>query len=201
MAQMWGGRFAEGPDEVLWRFTVDHSDRRMLRDDVTGSLAHVAMLGDSGLLDGADVRVLTRGLEQILVEEGEGTFRFVEGDEDVHSAVERRLGELVGEVAGKLHTGRSRNDQVALDLRLYLRRSAAGRIAQLRDFALTMLRAAEQVGDMVVPGYTHLQQGPSGSLRPSPAGLRFHRATGYRAFPAGSGASRGFPSRCRRARR
>ena len=155
---MWGGRFAEGPDEVLWRFTVDHSDRRLLQDDLTGSLAHVTMLGDTDLLDAAEVGILTRGLEQIMVEASKGTFGFVEGDEDVHSAVERRLGELVGEVAGKLHTGRSRNDQVALDLRLYLRRSAAERIVQLREFALTMIRVAEEAGDMVVPGYTHLQQ-------------------------------------------
>ena len=158
MAQMWGGRFAEGPDEVLWRFTVDHSDRRLLQDDVAGSLAHVAMLGDTGMLDPEEVGILTRGLEQIVVEAGEGTFGFVEDDEDVHSAVERRLGEMVGEVAGKLHTGRSRNDQVALDLRLYLRRSATERIVQLREFALTMLRVAEEAGDRVVPGYTHLQQ-------------------------------------------
>ena len=158
VAQMWGGRFSEDPDEVLWRFTVDHSDRRLLLDDIAGSLAHVTMLGDTGLLDREEVDILIRGLEKIATEAGEGTFRFHEADEDVHSAVERRLGELVGEVAGKLHTGRSRNDQVALDLRLYLRRSASERIAQLREFALTMMTAAESVGETVVPGYTHLQQ-------------------------------------------
>ncbi len=158
VAQMWGGRFSEDPDEVLWRFTVDHSDRRLLLDDIVGSLAHVTMLGDTGLLDREEVDILIRGLEKIATEAGEGTFRFHEADEDVHSAVERRLGELVGEVAGKLHTGRSRNDQVALDLRLYLRRSASERIAQLREFALTMMTAAESVGETVVPGYTHLQQ-------------------------------------------
>ena len=155
---MWGGRFAEGPAEVLWRFTVDHADRRLLLDDVTGSLAHVAMLGDTGLLAVEQVETLTRGLKRIEAEAGEGSFRFYDADEDVHSAVERRLGELVGDVAGKLHTGRSRNDQVALDLRLYLRRSAGERVAQLRDFALTMAAAAESVGETVVAGYTHLQQ-------------------------------------------
>ena len=158
VAQMWGGRFAEGPDEVLWRFTVDHSDRRLLLDDVTGSVAHVTMLGDTGLLDREEVDLLTRGLEAIVGEAGEGTFRFYDADEDVHSAVERRLGELVGVVAGKLHTGRSRNDQVALDLRLYLRRSASERIGQLREFGFTMMKVAESVGEAVVPGYTHLQQ-------------------------------------------
>ena len=158
MAQMWGGRFAEGPDEVLWRFTVDHSDRRLLLDDIGGSLAHVTMLGDTALVDREEVDILIHGLEKIAIEASGGTFRFHEADEDVHSAVERRLGELVGEVAGKLHTGRSRNDQVALDLRMYLRRSAQERIAQLRAFALTMVSMAEEVGQTVVAGYTHLQQ-------------------------------------------
>ena len=156
--KMWGGRFAEAPDEVLWRFTVDPTDRRLLEDDVAGSLAHVAMLGEVGLLDQAEAETLARGLDLIGVEALEGTFRFLEGDEDVHSAVERRLGELVGEVAGKLHTGRSRNDQAALDLRLYLARSARERHSQLREYALTMVGLAEEAGDAVVPGYTHLQQ-------------------------------------------
>ncbi len=158
MAQMWGGRFTSGPSDILWRYTVDHSDRRLLSDDVTGSLAHVAMLGNTGLLDHREVAALTDGLERILAEARAHTFVFEDADEDVHSAVERRLGELVGEVAGKLHTGRSRNDQVALDLRLYLRRSATERIGQLRKFALTMMAAAESVGDTVVAGYTHMQQ-------------------------------------------
>ena len=158
VAQMWGGRFEKGPAEVLWRFTVDHSDRRLLQDDITGSLAHVAMLGDAGLLEHAEVAVLSRALEQVATEADEGRFRFLDSDEDVHSAVERRLGELVGEVAGKLHTGRSRNDQVALDLRLYLRRSTAARIGQLREFARTMVQTAGKVGETVVAGYTHLQQ-------------------------------------------
>ena len=87
-----------------------------------------------------------------------GGFAFVETDEDVHSAVERRLGEAIGELAGKLHTGRSRNDQVVLDLRLYLNRSADSRIVQLRDFARVLIDLAESVGETVVPSYTHLQQ-------------------------------------------
>ena len=157
-ARMWGGRFSEGPDRILWNFTVDHSDRRLLQDDLTGSLAHVAMLGEAGLLSGEEVDTLTEGLAAIVAEAGRNAFRFLEGDEDVHSAVERRLGELVGEVAGKLHTGRSRNDQVALDLRLYLLRSAGARIDGLRRFCVAMMEAAEEVGDTVVAGYTHLQQ-------------------------------------------
>ena len=157
-AQMWGGRFTEGPDRILWDFTVDHSDRRLLTDDALGSLAHVTMLGQVGLLSDQEVKDLVKGLKAIRVEADEGTFVFEEEDEDVHSAVERRLGELVGEVAAKLHTGRSRNDQVALDLRLYLTRSAEGRTHDLKEFGRILVKAARKVGDLVVPGYTHLQQ-------------------------------------------
>lgn len=119
------------------------------------------MLGDVGLLDAAEVVTITDGLESILNEAQTDAFVFTDGDEDIHSAVERRLGELIGSLAGKLHTGRSRNDQVALDLRLYLKRAAAGRIAQLTVFATTMMSAAESVGETVVPAYTHLQQAQS----------------------------------------
>lgn len=156
---LWGGRFSDGPDDALWRFTVDLSDRRLLADDVTGSLAHVAMLGEVGLLDQSDVAALIGGLEAIRAEGVGGTFVFSDTDEDVHSAVERRLGEIVGaELAGRLHTGRSRNDQVSLDLRLYLRRSVGERMAQIDDLCAALVLAAEEVGDAVVASYTHLQQ-------------------------------------------
>lgn len=158
MTKMWGGRFSEDPSEVLWRFTVDHSDRRLLAEDVSGSLVHVEMLGEAGLLDRAEAEALREGLAAILEEAEQGAFRFAEGDEDVHSAVERRLGELAGGAAGKLHTGRSRNDQAALGLRLYLRAAGSERIGQLRGFAAALAAAAEQAGETVVAGYTHLQQ-------------------------------------------
>ena len=155
---LWGGRFSDSPDEALWRFTVDTSDRRLLVDDVTGSLAHIAMLGEVGLLDPVEVAALREGLDAILVEADAGAFEWLDSDEDVHTAVERRLGEIVGDVAGKLHTGRSRNDQVALDLRLYLRRAGHLRVAQLRRLVAVLADAAESAGDAVVPSYTHLQQ-------------------------------------------
>ena len=155
---LWGGRFAEEPDESLWRFTVDRCDRRMLFDDIAGSLAHVAMLGSVGVLTAHESDALTVGLEAIEAEAEAGAFEYLPSDEDVHTAVERRLGEVVGEVAGKLHTGRSRNDQVALDLRLYLRRAARARMGQLRDFVAVIAAKAEEAGDVVVPSYTHLQQ-------------------------------------------
>ena len=155
---LWGGRFTEGPDEALWHFTVDRSDRRMLFDDIVGSLAHVAMLGAVGVLTADETETLTVGLEAIEAEAEAGAFEYLPSDEDVHTAVERRLGEIVGEVAGKLHTGRSRNDQVALDLRLYLRRAGRARMAQLHEFVAVIAAKAEEVGDLIVPSYTHLQQ-------------------------------------------
>lgn len=161
---LWGGRFAEGPGNALWDFTVDHADRRLLGDDVTGSLAHVVMLERVGLLSADEAASLRQGLLVIRDEDASGEFSFVESDEDVHTAVERRLGELVGEVAGKVHTGRSRNDQVSLDLRLYLRRSGTARIGQLESFITSLAARAGEVADVVVPSYTHLQQAQAVSL-------------------------------------
>jgi len=156
---LWGSRFEEAPDEVLWEYTVDPIDRRLLLDDLAGSLAHVGMLERVGLLDATEGPELRAGLESVRAEARAGDFVFLDSDEDVHSAVERRLGELIGPLAGKLHTARSRNDQIALDLRLYMRRSAADRVSQIELFALALADAAEDVGDVVVASYTHLQQG------------------------------------------
>ncbi|MPZ53936.1 MAG: argininosuccinate lyase [Acidimicrobiia bacterium] len=155
---LWGGRFAEKPDDGLWAYTVDHSDRRLLLDDIAGSAAHVTMLGETGIITVDESEALRSGLVQIEEEAVEGTFEFTEGDEDVHSAVERRLVELVGEVGAKLHTGRSRNDQIALDIRLHLRRMASLRIAELSKFALTLAGIAEDHAETPVASYTHLQQ-------------------------------------------
>jgi argininosuccinate lyase len=155
---MWGGRFSEPPSEALWRFTVDHSDRRLLADDIAGSLAHVAMLGETGILDQEDVDAITTGLEEIRAEAENVGFTYSDADEDVHSAVERRLYELIGPPAGKLHTGRSRNDQIALDIRIYLRRVARERIEDLAAFASLLGDRSDEVGETVVAAYTHLQQ-------------------------------------------
>lgn len=156
---LWsGGRFEEGPAESLWRFTVDTSDRRMLVDDINGSVAHATMLGRVGLLKPDETSSILEALGAIKDEAEAETFVFLDTDEDVHSAVDRRLGEVIGEVAGKLHTGRSRNDQVALDLRLYLKRSARDRMSQLAGFIRVLVELAESIGDTVVPSYTHLQQ-------------------------------------------
>ena len=161
---LWGGRFSDGPGEALWEFTVDTADRRLLADDVRGSQAHATMLERVGLLTSDDAASILQGLSLIEDEAASGEFEFTEADEDVHSAVERRLGELIGAAAGKLHTGRSRNDQIALDLRMYLRRSASERISQLLTFMGVLSGRAADTAGIVVPTYTHMQQAQAGSL-------------------------------------
>ena len=156
---LWEGRLEGAPASELWEFTVSTADRRLLADDVEGSLAHVGMLGEVGILSEEETAAITAGLRSIAGEARAGEFAFAETDEDVHSAVERRLIELVGPVGGKLHTGRSRNDQVALDLILYMRRGAAGHARALAALARVLVEAAARLGsDAVVPSYTHLQQ-------------------------------------------
>lgn len=143
----------------MWDFTVSPADRRLLPDDIEGSLAHVGMLGEVGILSQRETEEITGGLSAIAAEAAAGSFAFTEADEDVHSAVERRLTELVGPVGGKLHTGRSRNDQVALDLVLYMRRRSAVHAQGLARLGLVLVEVAADLGaDLVVPSYTHLQQ-------------------------------------------
>ncbi len=155
---LWSGRFESGPDRLLWEYTVDHADRRLLADDIRGSLAHVGMLGSQGVLHDDLVDRLEEGLVHIQGEVERGEFEFSHADEDVHSAVERRLIELVGDDGKALHTGRSRNDQIALDVRLYLARSGREQITRLARFVSVLVDQAERVGATVVPSYTHLQQ-------------------------------------------
>lgn len=155
---LWGGRFEEGPSDVLWRYTVDHSDRRLLVEDLEGSIAHAGMLHRAGLLSDADHEAIHRGLLELLSDARDGSFEFSESDEDVHSAVERALVERIGEAGRRLHTGRSRNDQVALDLRLYLRRAAGERAGQISAFGRRLVELGSATSGIVVPSYTHLQQ-------------------------------------------
>jgi argininosuccinate lyase len=161
---LWGGRFEGSLSGVSWDFTVDHSDRRLLRHDILGSLAHARMLGATGIIPPADAESIVGGLETILAEVDDGGFGFVETDEDVHTAVERRLVELVGPAGGRLHTGRSRNDQVATDLRLYLRAAGGERAAQIRRLGRVLCDLAGSHASTVVPSYTHLQQAQATTL-------------------------------------
>jgi len=155
---LWEGRISGEPDETMWHFTVDTSDRRLLTVDIEGSIAHVKMLRGAGLVTVDEGDELLGGLERVMREAEEGGFRFEPGDEDVHSAVERRLGEVIGPVAGKLHTGRSRNDQIALDVRLALLGFAVLRRAQLSTLIGVLVDLAERHTETIVPMYTHLQQ-------------------------------------------
>jgi argininosuccinate lyase len=156
---LWGGRFAGETDALMRRFNDSFRfDRRLYAADIEGSVAYAGALARAGLITEEERRTLVEGLEAVRGEFEEGTFEAAPGDEDIHTAVERRLGELVGEAAGKLHTGRSRNDQVATDLRLYL----LDEMAQLDDGLAALQTAivdqAEAHLGLLMPGYTHMQQ-------------------------------------------
>ena len=161
---LWGGRFTEALDPEVWDFTADPIDRRLLGTDIDGSIAHVRALDAAALLDAAETKTLIDGLAQLRREADAGSFRFEPTDEDVHTAVERRLVEVVGDVGRKVHTGRSRNDQIVLDLRLYLHRAAAERRADIDRLIGVLADRAEAVADVVVSSYTHLQQAQPVSL-------------------------------------
>ena len=130
MSMLWGGRFEKGMDKLLEQFNASIGfDQRMYAADIKGSIAYARALEKVEILTADEVSAIVDGLNAVLEEFEAGTFAFLPSDEDIHTAVERRLGELIGEVAGKLHTGRSRNDQVATDMRLYL----LSRIPVLRE--------------------------------------------------------------------
>jgi argininosuccinate lyase len=156
---LWHGRFAEEPADELLAFTSSLDfDRRLAGDDIEGSRAHVEMLGRVGLLSGAEVGAITTALDAVEKELAEGTFAFVPTDEDIHTAIERRVTDLAGPAGAKLHTGRSRNDQVALDLRLFLRREGRAVAAGAHELQGALVRRATDAGDAYLPGYTHLQR-------------------------------------------
>jgi argininosuccinate lyase len=157
---LWHGRFGEGPSDELLEFTVSLPfDRRLAGDDLTGSRAHVAMLARVGLLSADEAAMIVAALARVEEELDAGTFVFAPTDEDIHTAVERRVTELAGDAGGKLHTGRSRNDQVALDLRLFLRREGLAVARGIHELQEVLVgRAAAADDDAYLPGYTHLQR-------------------------------------------
>jgi argininosuccinate lyase len=157
--KLWGGRFKEETDTLMWQFNASIGfDRRLCAADVRGSIAYAKALAVAGLIDDVERDALVEGLEAVGAEFKAETFAFQPGDEDIHTAVERRLGELIGPVAGKLHTGRSRNDQVTTDLRLYLLDEMASLREALVELQTAIVGKAEAHLDVVMPGYTHLQQ-------------------------------------------
>lgn len=155
----WGGRFQEAPDALMERFNASIGfDRRLLEVDIAGSKAYAKALHRADLLDAAELAEITGGLEAVLQEFSAPDCLLPDALEDIHMAVEKRLTELIGPVGGKLHTGRSRNDQVNLDERLYLRLSIEALQGRIRQLQGVLLASAEQHEAVVLPGYTHMQQ-------------------------------------------
>ena len=155
---MWGGRFADNPAAIMEEINASIDfDRKLYRQDIAGSQAHVAMLAAQGIIPVEDADKISRGLGQILAEIEAGTFKFSRAQEDIHLNIEGRLAELIGPVAGRLHTARSRNDQVATDFRLWVR-DAIDRIdGDLLALQLALAERALEAAAMVMPGFTHLQ--------------------------------------------
>ncbi|MBL8698972.1 MAG: argininosuccinate lyase [Alphaproteobacteria bacterium] len=155
---LWGGRYAAGPSAVMTAINASIDvDRRFWRQDIDGSLAHVAMLARQGIVRRADAAKITRGLKRIAAEIEAGRFEFKAALEDIHMNIEARLAELIGKPAGRLHTARSRNDQVALDMTMWLRAACARCDGQIRAVQQVLIAQAERNADAVMPGYTHLQ--------------------------------------------
>jgi argininosuccinate lyase len=156
---MWSGRFEGGPDPDVFEFGRSFSfDRRLLDDDITGSIAWAEGLGLAGVLSAADAAAIAKALEEIRADIGGSGDSPERADEDVHSFVERLLIEKIGDAGRRLHTGRSRNEQVSLDLRLYLRRRIPAIQQDVRALALALVDQAEAAGDAVMPSYTHLRR-------------------------------------------
>jgi argininosuccinate lyase len=156
--KMWGGRFARGPDAIMEEINASIGfDFRLARQDIEGSKAHAAMLAQTGILQPADVQAISNGLDEIAREIEAGSFNFSRALEDIHMNIEARLAELIGPTAGRLHTARSRNDQVALDFRLWVRDAIDALDEQLRGLQWALAEKALAHAAGVMPGFTHLQ--------------------------------------------
>jgi argininosuccinate lyase len=155
---MWGGRFAASPSEIMEEINASIDfDKRLWRHDIEASKAHVAMLAATGIVSSAEAEQISKGLNKILAEIEAGEFKFTRALEDIHLNVENRLKELIGPVAGKLHTARSRNDQVATDFKLYVRDEIADIETGLSALQLALAKLALEEAGTVMPGFTHLQ--------------------------------------------
>src|SRR6186713_3171833 len=156
--KMWGGRFSERPDEIMEEINVSIDvDRHLFAQDIAASKAHAAMLATQGIITASDAKNIGKGLDTILSEIGKGDFTFKRALEDIHMNVESRLSELIGPAAGRLHTARSRNDQVATDFKLWVRDAIDGLDAALATFQAALVNRALEHAATVMPGFTHLQ--------------------------------------------
>ncbi len=159
MAQLWGGRFTKETDELVYKFNASISfDKRFCTQDITGSIAHVMMLEKQGILTAAEKEQIIGGLESILDDVEKGRLEISEKYEDIHSFVEATLIERIGDAGKKLHTGRSRNDQVALDMKLYTRDEVLIMDKQIEELLKALLHIMEENLDTYMPGFTHLQK-------------------------------------------
>ena len=155
---MWGGRFATGPDAIMEEINASIDfDQKLWRQDIRGSLAHAAMLAETGILTKEDVATIIAGLKKVEGEIESGAFTFSRALEDVHMNVESNLKDKIGLAAGRLHTARSRNDQVATDMRLWVRDTLDEIDGQMADLQLAMAEKADTYAGAVMPGFTHLQ--------------------------------------------
>ena len=156
---LWHGRFAGGPSDELMAFTESLSfDNKLWADDIAGSLAHVAGLAHGGIISDLERDLIREALNDVAAEMATGTFVFQASDEDIHTAVERRVTEIAGPAGAKLHTGRSRNDQSATDVRRWLKRELLGVAGRIIDLQEVLVTRAEQAEGVYLPGYTHLQR-------------------------------------------
>jgi argininosuccinate lyase len=157
-SRMWGGRFGGGPVEVMQQINASIDvDKRLYKEDIEGSQAHAAMLVQQGILTKADGAAIADGLQRIRGEIDQGKFEFQVALEDIHMNVEARLKDLIGDAAGRLHTARSRNDQVATDFRLWVRGAIDGLTVELKDLIHALIDRADEHAATIMPGYTHLQ--------------------------------------------
>jgi argininosuccinate lyase len=156
--KMWGGRFQTGPDAIMEEINASIGfDKRLFRQDIAGSKAHASMLAKQGIITKSDANEIRKGLDQVQGEIEAGTFTFSRALEDIHLNVESRLKDIIGPAAGRLHTARSRNDQVALDFRLYVRDTVDHFDSQLAELQLTLAEKAQVHASTILPGFTHLQ--------------------------------------------
>ncbi len=177
MAKLWAARFGKETDSTVNDFNSSISfDSRLYKEDITGSMAHAAMLGKQGIIENGETEKIIEGLKGILSDLESGTLQFSEEYEDVHMNIEQILTERIGDAGKRLHTARSRNDQVALDLRLYVKKEILAIKALVLEFMEALCASAEENLETVMPGYTHawlhpFTESPAGDLRPLYDGL------------------------------
>ncbi|MCD8134310.1 MAG: argininosuccinate lyase [Clostridiales bacterium] len=159
MAQLWGGRFTKETDQLVYNFNASISfDKKFYRQDIEGSIAHVCMLGKQGILTKEEMQAIVKTLDEIRSDVEEGRLAITDEYEDIHSFVEANLIDRLGDTGKKLHTGRSRNDQVALDMRLYTRLEVLYTDALVKDLLEELLKLMEEHTETIMPGFTHLQK-------------------------------------------